>query len=109
MSMASNKKPYTIHKTDILLNKANLKKIIDSKGISYMELYEKIRDKYGLDLSYKGFMTLLSNRSTWKLIYAWCIVEVLMIDFKEIFELVEINIDEKKKEKELWKKNYQNK
>jgi hypothetical protein len=107
MSMASNRKPYTIHKTDVLINKEKLKAILDSKDITYKQLNEILIEKYGLDLQYKGFMTLLSNKATWKLIYAWCIVEILNIEFKDIFEMVDIDIEKKIKEKEMWKKNYQ--
>ncbi|GIN67037.1 hypothetical protein FKN04_12830 [Bacillus glycinifermentans] len=110
MSTASNKKPYTIHRTEIYINKEKLRMLIESKGIGeFMDLHEKIKDRYGLDISYKGFMSLLSNQSTWKLTYAWAIVHVLDVDWKDIFMEVQIDVEKKKKEKEKWKKNYQNK
>jgi|SRR5690606_488874 len=96
-----------LHKTDIKLNKNKLKAVLDSKGMGYNELHEKVVDKFGLDLTYKGFMSLMSNRSSWKLLYAHAITEVLNINTNDIFDIVEIDIDKKAKEKEAWKAKYQ--
>lgn len=101
------RKPYTIHKTDILLNKDKLKEILDEKGMEYMELYIKTRDKFGLSLSYKGFMSLLQNRSTWKLVYAWGIADVLHIAIGDVFEMIKIDFDKAVQEKIEWKEKYQ--
>jgi|SRR5690606_10304395 len=97
----------TLHKTDIQLNRKKLKNMIDNKGITYIELHEKTVDKFGLDITYKGFMSLLSNRSSWKLLYAYAIVDVLRISIDDIFDIVEVDIEKKAKEKEDWKKKYQ--
>jgi hypothetical protein len=97
----------TIHKRDMVLNKKKLKSILDSKGMSYKELWETISDRYGLDLTYKGFMSLVSNRVTWKLLYAYAIIDALRISYLDIFEIVEIDIDKRIKEKKEWKKQYQ--
>jgi hypothetical protein len=99
-----------LHKTDIVLNKARLKQILDSKGLGYNELHERITDpngKYGLDLSYKGFMTVMSNRSSWKLIYAHAITDTLNIDITDIFDVVEIDIDKLAEQKKKWQEKYQ--
>lgn len=96
-----------IHKKDVIINKIKLIYILQDKGMNYIELYEKVVDKYGLSLSYKGFMSLLSNRSSWKLLYAWAIVDVLNINFKDIFKVVDVDVEKKKKEKEKWKEKYQ--
>lgn len=98
---------FTLHEKDIVLNKGKLKNILDSKGLSYIDFYEKVVDVYGLDISYKGFMSLLSNRSTWKLLYAWAIVDVLGITIKDIFEIVDVDVNKLIKEKEEWKRKYQ--
>ena len=98
---------FTLHEKDIVLNKGKLKNILDSKGLSYIDFYEKVVDAYGLDISYKGFMSLLSNRSTWKLLYAWAIVDVLGITIKDIFEIVDVDVNKLVKEKEEWKRKYQ--
>lgn len=97
----------TLHKTDIKLNKKRLKEVIDSKGMSYKELHEKVVDKFGLDLEYKGFMSLMSNRSSWKLLYAHAITEVLNISTNDIFDVVEVDTDKLAKDKEAWKAKYQ--
>jgi len=97
----------SLHKKDIILNKRKLKELIDSKGMGYIELHEKVVDVYGLDLTYKGFMSLLSNRSTWKLLYAHAITDVLNIHIGDIFDVVDVDIEKKAKDKEKWKEKYQ--
>ncbi len=103
------KRTPTIHEKEIIINKNKLKSIIDSKGMEYIELHVKIHDKYGLDLSYKGFMSLLSNRSTWKLLYAHAICDVLNIQYTEIFDIVDVDTKKIEKEKQEWKEKYQKK
>lgn len=107
--MENNKKPRTptIHKKEMILNKKNLKDILDRKGLGYTELHSNLFDKYGLDLTYKGFMSLLSNRSTWKLLYAHAIADVLHIDYTDIFEVVDVDKDKVLEAKEKWKEKYQ--
>jgi len=97
----------TIHEKEMLLNKDKLKKILDNKGMEYIELHERIAEKYGLDLSYKGFMSLMSNRSTWKLLYAHAIADILNVNYMEIFEVVDVDVEKVKKAKEKWKEKYQ--
>lgn len=98
----------SLHKKDIILNREKLKRILDNRGMGYIELYEKVLDKYGLDLSYKGFMSLLSNRSTWKLLYSHAITDVLNINTNDIFDVVDVDIEKKKKEKEKLYEKYRN-
>lgn len=97
----------TIHETDILLDKDKLKEILDRRGMEYMELWERVVKKYGLDLTYKGFMSLLSNRSTWKLLYAHAISDILLINYTEIFNVVSVDVERVAKQKEKWKERYQ--
>jgi hypothetical protein len=86
-----------------------LKNVIDSKGMDYMELYLKAQAEYGLDITYKGFMSLLSNRSTWKLIYAWAIADVLKVRIDYVFEVIHIDVEKAKKAKMEWKDKYEKK
>jgi hypothetical protein len=97
----------TLHKKDIVINKNKLKEVMDSRGMSYTELHEKVVDKFGLDITYKGFMSLMSNRSTWKLLYAHAITEVLHTTTNEVFDVIDIDIEKKAKEKKAWKEKYQ--
>lgn len=97
----------TIHEKEIKLNKDKLKEILDRRGMEYMELHEKVQDKYGLDITYKGFMSLLSNRSTWKLLYAHAISDILLINYMEIFDIITVDVEKVKKAKEKWKEKYQ--
>jgi hypothetical protein len=97
----------SLHEKDIILNKNKLKNILNKKGLSYIDFHAKVIDAYGLDLSYKGFMSLLDNRSSWKLLYAYAITDVLNIGIKDIFDVIDVDIDKKAKEKEEWKRKYQ--
>ena len=97
----------TVHEKEIIINKGKLKDILDGRGMEYKELHSKIEKAFGLDLSYKGFMSLLSNKVTWKLLYAHAIATTLDIDYTEIFDVVDIDVEKAKKEKERWKEKYQ--
>jgi hypothetical protein len=97
----------TIHGKEAILNKDKLKNILDRRGLEFADLHYDISEAYGLDLSYKGFMSLVQNRSAWKLLYAWAIADYLDIEIKDIFEIVDIDVKKKKKEKEEWKEKYQ--
>lgn len=97
----------SLHKTDVVLNKAKLREVVEGKDLTYTQLWERVVDSYGLDLTYKGFMSLMTNRSSWKLLYAYAIVDVLNIGLKEVFDIVDVDIEKKAKEKEIWKEKYQ--
>lgn len=100
----------SLHKKDVILNKDKLKAILDSKGMSYIDFYEKVSDVYGkewLDLTYKGFMSLMSNRSSWKLLYAVAMTDTLDVKIREIFDIIDVDIEKKAKEKKKWKEKYQ--
>lgn len=103
---ARNRKPYTIHGTDVQLNRDALKEILDKRGMEYKTFFYKLKDEYELDMEYKGFMSLLQNRSAWKLIYAWGMADVLKVDIKDIFEKISVDVEAKKLEKEQWNKQY---
>lgn len=79
------------HKKDIKLNRQKLQEILDSQKMEYIELHQKVCTRYGLDLQYKGFMSLMSNKSSWKLLYAHAISDVLNVNYNDIFEIVETN------------------
>jgi|InoplaM3PM_1038569.scaffolds.fasta_scaffold00938_2 hypothetical protein len=99
----------TIHKKEIIINRDKLSAVLERRGMGHKELWTKIHEKYGLDISYKGFMSLIWNKNTWKLLYAHAISDVLLVDYRDIFEVVDIDVDKKKKEKEEWKAKYQKK
>lgn len=102
-----NRDAHTIHKTEIIINKNKLKTILDSRGMEYIVFHEKLTKSFGLDLSYKGFMSLLSNRATWKLLYAHAIATTLNVGYLDIFDIVDVDVDKVAEEKEAWKKRYQ--
>lgn len=97
----------SLHKKDVILNREVLDSSLSSFGMGYIDLYEKIVETHGLDLSYKGFMSLLSNRSSWKLLYAYFISESLNTTIEDLFTVVDVDIDKKIKEKNAWKEKYQ--
>lgn len=99
----------SLHKKDIVLNRENLNKILEKRGMTFVSFYEKVSDRYGLDLTYKGFMSLMSNRSSWKLLYAFAMTDVLNISVNDIFDVVDVDIEKKIKEKEEWKDKYERK
>lgn len=93
-----------IHRKKEQLNKEKLDAILSTKKMNYTELYNRTIEKHGLDLSLKGFMNLLSNRVSWKYLYAWAIADVLEVDTEDIIDIVEINAEEKAREKKCVKK-----
>src|SRR5690606_24052257 len=99
----------SLHKKDIIINKDKLKDILDGRGLTFTVFHERLSDAYGLDLTYKGFMSLLTNRSSWKLLYAYAIVDTLNINISDIFDIIDVDIEKKIKEKEAWKNKYENK
>lgn len=96
-----------LHGKDIILNKKKLKNILDGRGMSYIDFHEKVVNAYKLDLTYKGFMSLMDNRSSWKLLYAHAMTDVLNIKISDIFDVIEIDIDKKIEEKKVWREKYQ--
>lgn len=101
------KSRFTIHEKDIVLNKDKLKDILDKRGMTFTVFWENVVDEYGLDLTYKGFMSLMSNRSSWKLLYAFAMTDVLNINISDIFDVVDVNVDKKLEEKKAWVEKYQ--
>ena len=96
-----------LHRKDVILNRDNLRVILDKKDLTYIQLYESVADKYGIDLTYKGFMSLMSNRSSWKLLYAIAIIDTLKVDVGDIFDIVDVDIEKKVKDKKVWREKYE--
>ncbi|UGO50689.1 hypothetical protein PQE68_gp098 [Bacillus phage vB_BanS_Sophrita] len=84
---------FLIHKKDIKLNKTKLDAILDSQKMDYTELHDKICKEFGLQISYKGFMNILSNRNSWKFLYAYALCELLKVNYNQIFELIDVDVD----------------
>lgn len=94
-----------IHKKEMEINKAKLKIVITTKKEwNFKELWKRMVDAYGLDLEYKSFMALLQNNISWKLTYAQAICEMIDVSIDEIFDWVEIDVEEEKKKREERKK-----
>lgn len=95
-----------INNKEMILNRDKLKELVERRGMDYTTLHNRVEDAYGLNLTYKSFMSTISNRHTWKLLYAHAIADVLNVDIYELFEIVDVDVDKKKKEKEEWKEKY---
>ena len=110
-AVKKDKKPRTptIHGKEMVLNENKLAEILERRGMEYKELWERVIDKYKLDLTYKGFMSLLRNRATWKLLYSHAITDILLISYMDIFEVIDVDIVAEKEKREKWKEKYQNK
>lgn len=96
-----------LHQTEIMINRSILKDILDNRGLEYTDLYHMVVDKFGLDLSYKGFMSVIAGQATWKLLYAYAISDVLDVEIKDIFDLVPVDVDKMRDQKEHKRSKYQ--
>lgn len=79
----------TTHKRDIVLDKNILRTILERNKMSFLDLYNECVKRYGLDIRYKGFMNLLDNRSSWKLLYAYAVTDVLDVALNDIFIIID--------------------
>ncbi|AYP68369.1 hypothetical protein PQE75_gp110 [Bacillus phage vB_BcoS-136] len=98
-----------INNKEMILNRIKLKDLLDSKGMDYVSLHDKVESAYGLNLTYKSFMSNISNNYTWKLLYAHAIADVLNVGIYDLFDIVDVDIEKRKQKKEQWKKKYQKK
>lgn len=94
---------FLIHTKDIKLNKDKLNDILDSQKMDYTELHDKISTQFGIKISYKGFMNILSNRNSWKFLYAYALCELLKVNYNDIFELVDVDVDAEREERRKMK------
>lgn len=95
----------TLHRTDIILDKESLTTILKSRKLNYKELYSLIENKFGVDIGYKAFMHLCTNRASW--LYAYAIVNVLEISIDDIFHVVEVDVAKKLAERLAWQEQYE--
>lgn len=73
----------------------------------YKDVWEEMTTTYGIDISYGGFGSMIRGLNTWKLTYAWVLAEILHVDIKDIFILVNVDVDKKIEERIEWQKKYQ--
>lgn len=95
-----------VHKTDVVIDRKKLKAILDSKGLEYVDLYDKVVAEFGLDLTYKGFMSVIAGKATWKLLYAYAVANVLNVEIMDIFELVKTGVKKAEKPEKRVKRRY---
>lgn len=52
-------------------------------------------------------MSLLYNQSSWKLLYAYVIQEVVDVPFTQFFKLVTVDVEDRKRQKQEFKIKYE--
>lgn len=97
---------FLLHKQDVFINKDKVDRLMAGKFKTYKDILEQMKVKYGIVMSYKGFFTLLSNKSSWKLLYAMALCEVLETDINTLFEIKEVDLDGKLKKSLEMKNKY---
>jgi hypothetical protein len=60
----------------------------------YINLYEDLMRMFPLDLKYNSFWSLLQNRSSWGILYAYCIAEFFNKDILYFFDLKPCEVSE---------------
>lgn len=105
MNLSKDRKSL-IHGKEVILNKKILDAIIAEKSTNYKAFHTELVEQYGLDLQYKSFMSLIHNRYSWKLMYAWIIAEHLEISMEDIFQLVAVDKEKRQQEIDEWYEKY---
>lgn len=78
-----------------------------TQGFSYKDIWHEMTTTYGIDISYNGFGSMIRGLNTWRLTYAWVLAEILHVEIKDIFVLIDIDVDKKVEERKEWQKKYQ--
>lgn len=77
------------HKVNTVINEDKLKFLLQQRGWTYKELVERLRNRYGVEIKYKGLVPLFSNKANWKLLYAYILCDLLEVNINDLFDLVE--------------------
>jgi hypothetical protein len=83
------------HKMDICIKREKVDRFLTENDWRLTEFLSRIQIKYGIDLQYKGFSSLLDNKCTWKLLYAYVISDFMGLSIYELFEVKDAKIKEK--------------
>jgi hypothetical protein len=52
-------------------------------------------------------MSLINNKSSWRLLYAYAIVKSLDKNFDDIYTIIKVDLDKKIEEKREWRQKYE--
>lgn len=104
--MSNQFENYTINEREVLIKREVLDDLVKSRSMTYRSLHEQLVDEYGIDIKYNSFMSLVQNKNTWKLVYAWVISEFFKSTIEDLFELVVVDKNEKKKAIKEWNEKY---
>lgn len=74
---------------DATINKEALKTKLEAKGWTFKELHARLRSMYGFKIGYSNMMELINNNISWKLCYAFAIVQLLQSNFDDLFTFKE--------------------
>lgn len=69
------------------INRDVFKSLAKLNGITQLEIVEILSVRYRIDISYKGFNSLMTNKASWKLMYAMALSEILDTPITELFKL----------------------
>jgi DNA-binding Xre family transcriptional regulator len=81
---------------NVEINRAKLDRLMLKKRWKPNDLILQMKEIYGIDLKYKSLMALLSNKVTWKLLYAVVICQLLDTEINYLFDIVNNNDDKNK-------------
>lgn len=94
------------NKADVHLKRECLEEILKLKGWTYKELLERL-GYYGIQLQYRGFMSLIQNKVTWKLFYAMALAEVVETTIENLFKIVYYSEEDIKRMQEEYERSKQ--
>lgn len=80
---------YRYEKKEMILDKEKLNQLLHENKLNNLQLLQTLHDKHGIELSYKGFNSLINNHNSWKLVYAYALCDVLNIKIEELFKIQE--------------------
>jgi hypothetical protein len=83
------------HKIDICIKREKVDKFLFDNDWKLPEFLNRIQIKYGIDLKYKGLSSLLENKCSWKLLYAYAISDFMKLSIYELFEITNAKTKEK--------------
>lgn len=94
-----------MNKKEVILNKSALDSHLGE--YKYKDLWQEMTEVYGVDITYNGFGSMIRGLNTWKLTYAWILAEILHVQIRDIFSLIDVDVEKKLEEKKEWQEKYQ--
>lgn len=93
---------------EVVLNRNLFDSRLKAMSGTYKDLWHEMTEVYGMDITYNGLGSMIRGQNTWKLTYAWIVSDILNYDIKELFSLIDVDVEKKVKERLEWQDKYQN-